>query len=71
MESKNPTHLLLIGLMVSFCTAVGWFVSAATAPDPLSGVLISIGSALCLYSIFLIFILAISSVIEIVRKDRK
>jgi len=71
MESKNHTYLLLVGLMMSFCIAVGWFVSASTAPDPLSGVIISIGAALSMYSIFIIIILAISSVIETVKKDRK
>ena len=71
MESKSPTYLLLAGLIISFCIAVGWFVSAATAPDPLSGVFISIGASLGLYSVFVVFILSISSVIEIVRKNRE
>lgn len=71
MNNKSYTYQLLIGLMMSFCIAVGWFISTSTAPDPLSGVIISIGSALCLYSIFIILIIAISSIVETLRKDRK
>jgi hypothetical protein len=69
MEKSNHAFKLLVGLMLSFCIAVGWFVATSTASDIYSAVIISMISAVSLYGIFIIVIFAIDSIIQTVKKD--